>query len=170
MVHKTSDSIVYLSGVKIFTASMLDLCTSSSGGYISYSKALILECANFTHPQHQDFVTCNTKETDIPATLRVLFGVGVAFAVVPLHCTTVPFRLFVAVNVRVEVMSARVTVLITTMGLVVFVRVATKSKSAQSTAATSLQSKLFPTGVVLVNWMGSFAEMNGSTIQARAIP
>ena len=92
----------------------------------------------------------------IPATLRMLLFIGVAFSVDPLHCTTVPFSLFVAVNARVEVMSAR-GVLITTVGLAVFVRMATKLKSSHRTTATSLQSKLLP--VVSV----SAADREGAT-------
>ena len=56
---------------------------------------------------------------DTPVTFRVLFVVGNPLAVVPLHCTTVPFSLAVAVNVRVEVMSATVP-LATVVGLVRF--------------------------------------------------
>ena len=45
---------------------------------------------------------------DSPAamTLSVLFVIGNPSVVDPLHCTTVPFSLVAAVNVRVEVMSA----------------------------------------------------------------
>ena len=95
-----------------------------------------------------------------PATLRMLLFIGVASAVDPLHCTTVPFSLAVAVNARVDVMSARV-VLITTVGLAVSVRVATKLKSSHCTAATSLQSKLLPIVLVLVNWIPVVSRMNG---------
>ena len=55
---------------------------------------------------------------------------GVASAVVPLHCTTVPFSLAVAVNVRVEVMSATLA-----EGLAMLVRVATKLKFSHCKAA-----------------------------------
>ena len=64
------------------------------------------------------------KNMDAPAMLRLLLFIWSPSAVVPLHCTTVPFSLVVAVNVRVEVMSARVVV-ITTVGLVVLLRVVT---------------------------------------------
>ena len=87
---------------------------------------------------------------NIPTTLTVLLFIGVASAVDPLHCTTVPFRLAVPVNVRVEVISARV-VPITTLGLAVFVRVATKLKSTHCTDATLLQSNLLPMDAVLLN-------------------
>ena len=97
---------------------------------------------------------------DTPATLRMLLFIGVASAVDPLHCTTVPFSLAVAVNARVDVMSARVVV-ITTVGLAVFVRVATKLKSSHCTDATSLQSKLLPIVLVLVNWIPVVSRMNG---------
>ena len=85
-----------------------------------------------------------------PATLTVLLIIGNASAVDPLHCTMVPFSLDVALNARVEVMSARV-VLITTLRLTVAVRVATKLKSSHRTAETALQSNLLPMGVILVN-------------------
>ena len=75
-----------------------------------------------------------------PAILRVRFAVGNSSAVVPLHCTTVPFSLFVVVKVRVEVMSATVP----PVELVRFVRVATKSKSAHCKVEIALQSKLLP--------------------------
>ena len=65
---------------------------------------------------------------DTPATLKVIFAIGNPSAVVPLHCITVPFSLVVAVNVRVEVISATVP-LLTVMGLAMFVSVATKLKS-----------------------------------------
>ena len=87
---------------------------------------------------------------NIPTTLTVLLFIGVASSVDPLHCTTVPFRLDVAVNVRVEVISARVVPL-TTLGLAVFVRVATKLKSTHCTDATLLQSNLLPMDAVLMN-------------------
>ena len=87
---------------------------------------------------------------NIPTTLIVLLFIGVASAVDPLHCTTVPFSLAVAGNVRVEVMSARV-VPIATLGLAVFVRVATKLKSTHCTDATLLQSNLLPMDAVLMN-------------------
>ena len=80
-----------------------------------------------------------------PATLRVLLCIRDASAVVPLHCTMVPFSLAVVVNVRVEVISA-----IASMWLAVFVRVATKLKSSHCTAATALQSNLLPMVSVLV--------------------
>ena len=77
---------------------------------------------------------------DAPATLRVLFVIGNPSAVVPLHWTTVPFSLAVALNVRVEVTSDRV-VLIRGTWLELFVRVATNSKSSYCTDATVLQFK-----------------------------
>ena len=64
---------------------------------------------------------------DVPATLRLWLTIGKPAAVDPLHYTTVPFSLDVALNARVEVMSTRV-VLTTTLGLMVAVRVATKLK------------------------------------------
>ena len=87
---------------------------------------------------------------NIPTTLTVLLFIGIASAVVPLHCTTVPFKLSVAGNVRVEVISARVVPL-TTLGLAVFVRVATKLKSTHCTGATLLQFNLLPMDAVLLN-------------------
>ena len=107
---------------------------------------------------------------DVPATLRVLFAtIMVPSAVSPLHCTTVPPSLDVVLNVRVEVISARV-VLITVVELELFVKVATKLKSPHCTAATSLQFTLLPVGVELVNRIVSFPEMNGSTTHSRASP
>ena len=107
---------------------------------------------------------------DVPATLRVLFAtIMVPAAVSPLHCTTVSPSLDVVLNVRVEVISAN-RVLITVVELDVFVRVATKLKSSHCTVATSLQFTLLPVGVVLVNWIVSFPEMNGSTTHSTAIP
>ena len=111
----------------------------------------------------------NNCYKDAPATLRVLVAIGNPSAVVPLHCTTVPFSLAVAVNVRVEVMSATV-VLITTLGLAVFVRVATKLKSSHCTATTLLQFRLLSVAVVLVNWIRALVGKNGSTIHSRRNP
>ena len=91
--------------------------------------------------------------------------IGKPTAVDPLHCTTVPFSLDVALNIRVEVVSARI-VLITTLGLTVAVRVATKPKSSHCTDETLLQSNLLPMGVVLVNWIRAVVGRNGSTIQS----
>ena len=101
-----------------------------------------------------------------PATLRLLLTIGNPSAVDPLHCTTVPFSLAAAVNVKVEIISARV-VLITTVGFVVFVRVVTKSKSSHCTDATLLQSNLLPMVSVLLNRMRALAGRNGSTIQSK---
>ena len=106
---------------------------------------------------------------DIPATLRLLLVIGKPNAVNPLHCITVPFSLHVALNVRVEVISARM-VLITTVRLAIFVRVATKSKSSHRTDATLLQSNLLPMGAVLGNWIRAVVGRNGSTIQSRRNP
>ena len=99
-----------------------------------------------------------------PATLRLLLTSGNPAAVDPLHWTTVPFSLAAAVNVRVEVMSARVVV-ITTLGLTVFVRVVTKSKSSHCTDAT-----LLPIVSILLKRMRALAGRNGSTIQSRKNP
>ena len=104
-----------------------------------------------------------------PATLRILLFVGDPNAVDPLHCTTVLFRLAVAVNAKVEVMSARL-VPNTSIGLAVFVRVATNSKSSHCTAATALQSNLLPMGATLVNWTRALVGRKGSTIQSRRNP
>ena len=104
-----------------------------------------------------------------PATLRMLLFVGDPNAVDPLHCTTVLFRLAVAVNARVEVMSARL-VPNTITGLAVFVRVATNSKFSHCTAATALQSNLLPMGEVIVNWTRAVVGRKGSTIQSRRNP
>ena len=104
-----------------------------------------------------------------PATFRILLFDGDPNAVDPLHCTTVLFRLAVAVNARVEVMSARV-VPNTIIGLAVFVRVATNSKSSHCTVATALQSKLLPMGAVFVNWTRAVVGRKGSTIQSRRNP
>ena len=87
---------------------------------------------------------------NIPTTLVVLLFIGVASAVDPLHCTTVPFSVAVAGNVRVEVISARIVPL-TSVGLAVFVIVATKLKSSHCTDATLLQSNLLPMDAVLMN-------------------
>ena len=107
---------------------------------------------------------------NLPAamTLRVLFVIGNPTAVDPVHFTTVPFSLTVALNVRVEVMSARVVEPITIV-LAIFMRVATKLKSVQCTVAKLLQFTIL-ISVVLVNRIGSFPEMNGSTIQSRRNP
>ena len=105
---------------------------------------------------------------DSPAamTLSVLFVIGNPSAVAPLHCTTVPFSLVVAVNVRVEVMSATVA-LITVMGFAVFVRVATKSMLSHCGGVTSLQSTLIPIGVESSrNRIRVLPLMYGSTIQS----
>ena len=105
-----------------------------------------------------------------PATFKVWFLVGNPTAVVPLHCTTIPFSLAVAVNVRVEVMSA-IVVLITVMGLAMFVKVATKVMLLHSGGETPLQSTLLPMDVILsTNWIRVLAEINGSTIQSRRTP
>ena len=96
---------------------------------------------------------------NVPATLKVLLSIGKPTAVDPLHCTMVPFSLAAAVNVSVEVISARVVELIIIM-LAVFVRVVTKSKSSHCTAATLLQSKLLPMVSVLVNSISVLAKMN----------
>ena len=106
---------------------------------------------------------------DIPATLRMLLFIGVPSTVDPMHCTMVPFSLAAAVNVRVEVISARV-VLITTVGLEVFVRVATKSKVTHCTAATPLQSKLLLVVPVLLNSIPVLPERKGSTTHLRRNP
>ena len=107
---------------------------------------------------------------EAPARLRGLFVIGNPSAVVPLHCTTVPFSLFVAVNVRVEVMSATLAPVMV-VRLVMLVRVATKSKLAQFTAETLLQSKLLPVDAVFSrNWIRALAGRNGSTIQSRIAP
>ena len=104
-----------------------------------------------------------------PATLRLLLTNGNPTAVDPLHCTTVPFSLAAAVNARVEVMSARVVVG-TTVGLAVFVRVVTKSKSSHCKDATLLQSNLLPMVSVLLKRMRALAGRNGSTTQSRKNP
>ena len=109
---------------------------------------------------------CNV---DVPATFTVLFVIRIPSAVVPLHCTTVPFSLSVAVNARVEVMSATVPPG-TVVGLVRFVRVATKSKSVQFIDMMLLQSKLLPIGLVLRNWIRALSDRNGSTIQSKIAP
>ena len=95
--------------------------------------------------------------------------IGSPFAVVPLHWTTVPFSLDVMLNVKVEVISARV-VLITFMGLVVFMRVATKLKTEHDTVATLLQLKLLLVTAVLMNWIRAVVGRNGSTIQSKKAP
>ena len=114
---------------------------------------------------------CPSSETRIkclPAalTLSVLFAIGNPAAVVPLHCTTVPFSLDVVLNVRVEVRSAT-SVLIIVMGFAVFVKVATKSMLSHCGGETSLQFTLIPTGVVS-NWnrVRVLPVMYGSTIQS----
>ena len=99
------------------------------------------------------------------ATLRRLLSNGNPTAVGPLHWTTVPFSLAAAVNARVEVMSARVVVG-ATVGLTVFVRVVTKSKSSHCTDATLLLDRL-PIVSVLLNRMRALAGRNGSTIQSK---
>ena len=103
------------------------------------------------------------------ATMRVLLFIGEEVAVDPLHCTTVPFSLDVAVNVRVEVISARVVV-ITTVGLAVAVSVAMKSMLSHCGGETLLQSSSLPMSVVLKNRTRLLPEMNGSTTHSRANP
>ena len=80
----------------------------------------------------------NQNNMAAPATLTVLLFIGIASSVDPLHCTTVPFKLAVAGNVRVEVMSARVVPL-TSVGLAVFVRMATKLKSSHRCNTVAVQ-------------------------------
>ena len=92
----------------------------------------------------------------------LIIGIG---STIPLHCSTVPFSLAVAVNVRVELKFARKVI-----ELVIFVRVVTKSNSAHCTAGAPLQSKLVPAVAAVVNRTGSLSMMNGSTIQPRAVP
>ena len=49
----------------------------------------------------------NNYNVDVPAMLRVLFVVNkIVSAVSSLHCSTVPLKLKVALNVRVEVILA----------------------------------------------------------------
>lgn len=110
-----------------------------------------------------------------PEKLRVVFDMSmIPSSFDPLHCTTLSFSLVVAVNVRVEVISYSITVLpstTTVMGLVILVRVATKSKSVQLTALTSLQpTRRFSGSVVVRNLIVSLMGMNGSRIHSRAKP
>ena len=98
--------------------------------------------------QQETSTEIDQNYTAAPATLTVLLFIGIASSVDPLHCTTVLFRLAVAVNVRVEVMSARVVPL-TIVGLAVFVRVATKLKSSHRTDATPVQSNLLLVSVLV---------------------
>ena len=104
-----------------------------------------------------------------PATFKVWFLLGTSLAVIPLHCTTIPFSLVVAVNIRVEVMSATVPP-VTAVGLEAFVRVATKVMLLHCGGKTPLQSTLLPMGVLpSTNRIQALPEINGSTIQSRAI-
>ena len=89
---------------------------------------------------------------NIPETLRVLLSIGVPPVVVPLHCITVPFSPTVALNDRVEAISATVVPCIV-MGLAIFVRVATKSMLSHCGAERSLQSILSPVDAVARNWI-----------------
>ena len=115
----------------------------------------------------QNICCCNT---DAPAILRVRFVIRNPTAVDPLHCTTVPFSLDAAVNVRVEVISARVPPW-TVMGLAVFVKVATKSMLLHCGGETSLQFTLLPMGVLPNrNRIRALPLRNGSTIQSRVNP
>ena len=112
--------------------------------------------------------TGNNMES--PVILRLLLFIGFPLAVDPLHCTTLPFRLAVAVMVRVEVISVTL-VFITVMGLAVFVKVATKSMLSHCGGETPLQSTRLPRGVLpSTNRIRVLPEMNGSTIQSRPIP
>ena len=87
--------------------------------------------------------------THIPATLTVLLAIWVT-AVDPLHCTTVPFSLAVAVNVIVVVISAT-GILNTVIELAVFVRVAIKLMLSHCGGVTSLQSTLLMSVGVLLS-------------------
>ena len=102
-----------------------------------------------------------------PATLRMLLFIGKPTAVDPLHCTTVPFSLVTAVNVRVEVMSAKGPVAVV-MRLAVFVKVATKEMLLHWGGVTSLQYTLLPTGVL--SSINRIRLKNGSTSQSRVNP
>ena len=62
----------------------------------------------------------------LPATVKLWLSDGVEGEVVPLHCTTVPLRPALAVNLKVEVMSAAPFM----SSGPTFVRVARKSKPA----------------------------------------
>ena len=107
---------------------------------------------------------------DVPATLKVLLFIGKPAAVDPLHCNTVPFSLVVAVNVRVEVISASM-VPITSVGLAVFVKVATKVMLLHCGGETPLQFTLLPRGVLSNrNRIRVLPLRNGSTIQSRVNP
>ena len=105
-----------------------------------------------------------------PAIWRVLLNVRDPLSVAPLHCTTVPFSLTVAVIVRVEVISATGP-LVTVMRLAVFVKVAPKVMLLHCGGVIPLQSTLLPTGVLpSANRIGSAIDMNGSIIQSRTNP
>ena len=110
----------------------------------------------------------NNNNMTAPATLTVLLAIWVT-AVIPLHCTTVPFSLAVAMIVRVEVISATAA-FTTVMELAVFVRVAIKLMLSHCGGETLLQPTLLRSvGVLFWNRI-PVPEMNGSTIQSRAIP
>ena len=105
-----------------------------------------------------------------PAIWRALLNVRDPLSVAPLHCTTVPFSLTVAVIVRVEVISATGP-LVTVMRLAVFVKVAPKVMLLHCGGVIPLQSTLLPTGVLpSANRIGSAIDMNGSIIQSRTNP
>ena len=127
-----------------------------------------LLCSNKQFAKQHDQTKCCDK--DAPATVRVWFVIGFPLAIAPLHCTTVPFSLTGELSVRVEVISVTL-VFITVMGLAVFVKVATKSMLSHCGGETPLQSTRLPRGVLpSTNQIRVLPEMNGSTIQSRAIP
>ena len=81
---------------------------------------------------------------DVPTILRVLFLViMVPFAVTCVHCTTVPFSMTDAVNVRLEDKSATV-VPFTKVELAEFVTMSIRSMTSHSVVEISLQFTVFP--------------------------
>lgn len=99
---------------------------------------------------------------NVPLILRVLLSSGVPSTVVPLHCITDPFSPAVALNVRVEVISANIS----SMALVIFVKVATKSMLSHC-GFVHCRSIVVPMVSVIMNWiLPLLAGRNGSTIHS----
>ena len=98
----------------------------------------------------------------LPAIVRVWFADGVEGIVKPLHSTTVPLRPGLAVNLKVEVMSAAPFT-----GVPILVRVARKSRSAHCIAAISLHPTILPAGSKVVNLKSEGFTRTGAAVQPR---
>lgn len=99
---------------------------------------------------------------NVPLILRVLLSSSVPSIVVPLHCITDPFSPAVALNVRVEVISANIS----STALVIFVKVATKSMLSHC-GFVHCRSIVVPMVSVVMNWiLPLLAGRNGSTIHS----